>query len=84
MEQRLKLGRSANHLLEQHQVKDLQIDARTGDIRVIFHPELALDVFNNSSFLEGWQIQLRGPGETVTIIGSASYASPINQPSNDA
>lgn len=81
--ERLQLGSLANHLLEHHKVSEVSIADCTGDIHITFSPELALDIFNNSSVREGWQIHLGGPGEQTRILGSSSYTSFAEWHAND-
>lgn len=82
--QRRELSSLADHLLQHHKVSEIRIADCTGDIHISFSSELALDVFNNASVEEGWQIHLEAPGGETRIIGSSSYASSACHPANDA
>jgi hypothetical protein len=59
----------ANGLLEGKQIKRLELDRVTADLRLHFDGQTRIDVFNDSSGYEGWQAAFRIGDDAVSIIG---------------
>jgi hypothetical protein len=58
----------ANELLQGQKVVEVELDAQTADLRVVFDGGSRLDFFNNSSGYEGWQASVPAGGKELTVI----------------
>jgi len=57
-----------NELLSGQRVSEIEVDAQTADLRVVFDGGARLDFFNNSSGYEGWQASVPIHGRVLTIV----------------
>ncbi len=60
---------TANELINGRRVRAFDVDARTADLRISFEGELSLEVFNNSSGFEGWNVTAEVDGDTLSVVG---------------
>jgi hypothetical protein len=59
----------ANGLLEEKQLRHMELDRVTADLHLHFDGDTRLDVFNNSSGYEGWQATFYVSGYGISVIG---------------